>query len=129
MRVIIPTRDNILQSHVGYHVGARYLTGADRIAYDDKHMEEYLGRLSSFILEIFPRSTLAKSPHMHADKSASYPDGDTTWTNFLRNFKIQSSVATQNMINTAGTDLKVATDDQINALRAGFQRRDAQQQQ
>lgn len=61
---------------ISFHLGARYLTGAPRADYDDAQWNGVLGRLGSFICNVFPQSTLAKSPHLMKDNRKTYQDYD-----------------------------------------------------
>lgn len=53
---------------------ASYLTGESRPDYADADMNNYLGRLGTFINTLYRNSILAKSPHLAVVRVESYDD-------------------------------------------------------
>lgn len=60
-RAILGILNGIRSNRAGHHVGARYLAGRDRVQYQDSECDNYLGRIGTFIINIYGRSTLARS--------------------------------------------------------------------
>lgn len=73
----------VTANRAAYHVGAQYLTGRQREAYDDNDNERVLGRLGAYIWVYRRNSTLARSPHLAESKIESYEDYDGTWKSWL----------------------------------------------
>lgn len=93
--------DAINKNRAGYHVGARYLTGQNRLAYNDEDMDCYLGRLGCFMINMFEHSALAKSPYFTREKVESYPDYSPAFNTALQEYcmtSVISSVALQDLI-------------------------------
>lgn len=87
------TANNIRGNRAHFHIGAKYLTGLDRYPFDDLEYEEMLGRLGSYIHNVAPRSTLAKSPHVTLDKITSYPDYDDSFASACKVYAVQAAKA------------------------------------
>ena len=57
-----------------YHVGALYLCNQRATEYSDNQMEQYLGRIGTFIRVFFSTTTLCQSPHLTQLKVGGYED-------------------------------------------------------
>ena len=59
-----------------YYIGAYYLTGNQRVDYDDSDRGFVAGRLGTFARTNYKNSTLVKPPHHTNEKVESYDDFD-----------------------------------------------------
>lgn len=113
------TRSTVLARLSAHHIGASYLTGAPRADYADTSNEIFLGRLGTYIQALFPRSTLAASPHISKQKVESYEDYSAEWANILQQFKTLA-ITSGNAAIQALTQATQAGAD-ITNVRAAFQ--------
>jgi len=81
----------IISNGAGYHIGAQYLTGKERVTYDDSENDMVLGRLGTFVTIMMSKSTLAQSPHLKEARLQSYPDFDADFQAALQAIKLQST--------------------------------------
>lgn len=116
---IPPVIAMIREAPATFHIGASYLTGNPRANYQDTGMEAYLGRIGTFIRQIFGRSTLAASPHLEVHKVESYEDFDPDWQQLLQSYKLQSQQNARNALNSI-VQMEGLTDEAILALRQDF---------
>ena len=77
-----------------YHIGALFLTGEHRIAYDESSATGILGRVGTYIRNVLGRSTLARSPHFQEDKVQSYDDYSPEFVNAINAIKTTSVTQT-----------------------------------
>lgn len=57
-----------------YHLSALYLTGQERLAHDDNEFTSILGFLGSFIVNLYPSSSICKSPRIKRGINYVYKD-------------------------------------------------------
>lgn len=100
-----------------YHISAMYLTGSARTGYSDDKHDSVLGRLGTFIVVLFGKSTLARSPHFARDKVKTYDDYDPQFENHLRSVKLLPRTQKLAAIQSIGAGI---TDEKLAALRAVF---------
>lgn len=82
--IAIPAiRKKIMRAPIKYHIRASYLTGDTRADYVDTDMEQYLGRLGTFITILHKNSTLAKSPYIAPAQVENYEDYDANFRDIL----------------------------------------------
>ncbi|APG78080.1 hypothetical protein [Wenzhou qinvirus-like virus 1] len=80
-------------SKARYHMGAFYLTGQNRLGTDGVG-DDCLGRSASFMSQIYPQSTLYKSPklsqlqgNVRRSKAVDYDDYDSRWEQLCKNYR------------------------------------------
>jgi len=86
-RQIADSLELVRREPYAYHIGARYLTGADRKVFNDADAENFLGRLGTFASIFAEKSTLFKSPHVK-DKFMNYEDYDEAYLQLCRSIKL-----------------------------------------
>ena len=70
-----------------HHVGALSLCNRRATEYSDNQMEQYLGRVGTFIRVFFSTTTLSQSPHLTQLKVGDYEDYSIDWFNACNTFK------------------------------------------
>lgn len=116
---IPPVIAMIRAAPASYHIGASYLTGRPRANYQDTAMEAFLGRVGTFIRQIFGRSTLAAYPHLEVHKVESYEDFDPDWQQLLQTYRLQSQQNARNALNSI-VQMEGLTDEVVSSLRQDF---------
>jgi len=86
-RQIADSLELVRREPYAYHIGARYLTDADRKVFNDADAENFLGRLGTFASVFADKSTLFKSPHVK-DKFMNYEDYDEAYLQLCRSVKL-----------------------------------------
>ena len=86
LMIVSTVYKQIMLSRTSYHIGAYYLTGRDRMDYDEGGIMATLGRITSFIKTIMPRSTLTKSPH--AQSPEFYEDYDEHFESRMKSYMV-----------------------------------------
>lgn len=117
---IPPKRHDVLRAPAKFHIGASYLTRADKADYNDQEMGGYLGRLGTFVCCMFPKSTLASSPHLEKPKVQSYEDYSPEWETLLTQYKINSSAATETALQSIGASTSGVAANAYSNARTGF---------
>lgn len=87
-KLLFSIYDQVHNFSATYHISASYLTGKPRANYHDSDMDNYLGRLGTFITTLYKNSTLAKSPCMAPAIIESYNDYDVDFKTELTKVKI-----------------------------------------
>jgi hypothetical protein len=91
IKAVFDSNNLIKANPISYHVGATYLTGKEGAKFDDNLAGVVLGRVSTIILRIMPKTSLAASPHVqkeNADVSKSYEDYDGAFDNLCQQFQL-----------------------------------------
>jgi hypothetical protein len=73
------------------HIGSRYLGYPDRVHHDEEYAG-FLGRSGSFIMNILPKSDLARSPLLA--KYTNYEDFNDSWEGLCKSYRAASATAT-----------------------------------
>lgn len=120
MTTIPPIKERIMQHPVGYHIGASYLTGNPRVNYADTDMEQFLGRLGTFITTLYKNSTLAKSPHMAISRVESYEDYDADFKNTLIRVQQAQAMARGRLVEASMDLAPEASAELIARIRQAF---------
>lgn len=113
-------RNNVMAAPASYHIGAHYLTGSPRAAYDDSTWTTVQGRLGTFIRSMYLQSTLAKSPHFTETAVVSADDYDPEWKNFLASYKAQSASASTDFLKAMIEEQTAATSDDLESFKSNF---------
>ena len=74
LRDLVVFKELVDRSRVRYHVGALYLCNDKATDYVYTQMEQYLGRIGTFVRVFFATTTLCQSPHLTAAKVSGYED-------------------------------------------------------
>ncbi|RNA10539.1 group ii intron reverse transcriptase maturase [Brachionus plicatilis] len=87
----------VMNDPAKYHIRAKYLTGDDRVEFDDQEAAFLLGRLGTFIKHFALYSSLACSPHLSVGsgrnriwKNTDYRDYDASFDELCRIYKSRS---------------------------------------
>lgn len=64
----------VMENRAAYHMSARYLTGRDKLEYNDNEFTNLLGLLGSFINNIYPSSSICKSPKIKKGERLIYKE-------------------------------------------------------
>lgn len=112
------TRNAVMEDLASHHIGASYLTGSARAAYSDTQNEMYLGRLGTYMRNMFPKATLTASPHLTQMKVESYEDYSPEWNNTLLQYKLLASQNASEAMKQIQTE--AVSGEDLNALKAGF---------
>lgn len=113
-------RGDIIAAPARYHVGASYLTGEARADYQDTDMNNYLGRLGTFINTLYKQSTLAKSPHLKVERVESYDDYDADFKALLGRIQMAQAQARGRMVEAQVEEFAGAAADVMGALRNAY---------
>ncbi|KAM0726700.1 hypothetical protein ACS0PU_007884 [Formica fusca] len=113
-------RARIIEASARYHIGASYLTGEARADYQDTDMNNYLGRLGTFISTLYRQSTLAKSPHLVIARVESYDDYDADFKALLGRIQVAQAAARGRMVEAQIEEFAGAAADVMGRLRNAY---------
>lgn len=96
------------------HMGAPYLTNAERYQYDEAVVGTVLGRIGTFLRQFFPGSTLVKSPHLTSQAVESAEDYSPEWRDICYSW----SKAAKNALSNIEVPVQTAlTPEQLAEMR------------
>jgi hypothetical protein len=102
-----------------YHIGASYLTGRPRADYSDSRWDFVMGRLGLFINTLYPKSTLAKSPHFDTARVQTYEDYSEEWRQTLLSSQLSSREAAMEIAKQLPMS-GLADDGALESIRKNF---------
>lgn len=85
-------------------------------------MENYLGRLDTFITTIYKNSTLAKSPYMAINRIESYKDYDADFKQLLIKIQQVQALTRGIIIKTKIRQVAAFPEQSLRNLQVAFQK-------
>ena len=103
-----------------HHVGALYLCNRKATEYSDAQIEQYLGRIGTFIRVFFSTTTLCQSPHLTQLKVGGYEDYSIDWFNSCNSFKLNERSNQEALAALIEGAANPIPDDEVDRLRGQF---------
>ena len=103
-----------------YHVGALYLCNRKATEYSDTQMEQYLGRIGTFIRIFFSTTTLCRSPYLKQLKVGGYEDYSIDSYNSCNSFKLNQRSNQEALAALIEGAANPMPDDEVDRLREQF---------
>ena len=107
-------------SRAQYHAGALYLCNRRSTDYSDTQMEQYLGRIGTFIRVFFSATTVCQSPHLTQLKVGGYEDYSIDWYDSCNTFKLNQRSNQEALAALIEGAANPMADDEVNILRDQF---------
>lgn len=111
---IISNFNRMMRAPARHHIGAKYLTGQDRIDIDDNLASGVLGRLGTFVKYFASASTLAASPHFSKGvgrdrvwKDVNYEDFDPNFDELCKALRSKSTAMDENTLREISKSLQI----------------------